>query len=60
MWPALEQSYRLLKPGGHLLLNVANTSSYPIADDALVFAKKLFKHESTLKTSLYAACLKSC
>ena len=49
LWRLIEEAYRILRRGGRLLLNVANTESHPIATDASAFARRLFHREEILQ-----------
>lgn len=42
LFTVLRESYRLLGKRGHLLLNVANTGRYPVADDAELICRRYF------------------
>ena len=48
------QSHRLLRPGGYLLINVADVRPYPIHADTCKFAKKFFRRRSRLKMLMRA------
>ena len=50
--PVIRQSHRVLKRGGYLLLNVADTVDHPIASDAARFAKTHFDHQTTIRLML--------
>jgi SAM-dependent methyltransferase len=48
----LDESVRVLKPGGYLALNVCNVENYSIADDAMRYCSSLLRHESTFRLCL--------
>jgi len=43
----LVASARLLRDGGYLVINVANSGGYPIADDCLTIGRQILKHVAT-------------
>jgi len=40
--PVLAESFRTLRRSGHLVLNIADTATYPVATDALRIAREIF------------------
>lgn len=52
--PILAGSYRVLRPGGRLVVNVANTPTYPIAEDFERAAKRLFRSEASLRLLMHS------
>jgi hypothetical protein len=40
--PVLAESFRTLRRSGHLVLNIADTATYPVATDALRIAREVF------------------
>jgi hypothetical protein len=49
----IESSTRVLKPGGTLVLNVANTARFPIADDICAIAARSLRRRSGLKLMMH-------
>lgn len=52
--PVLRQAYRILKPGGHLALNVADVARYPLAQDAKAIGRSLFGRYRTIRMLMSA------
>lgn len=50
--PVVEESYRLLKPGGHFIVNVANVNGYKLTKNFVELAEAYFEHVVTLKMRL--------
>jgi DNA modification methylase len=44
----ITDSHRILRRGGHLVLNVANTARHPVAGDIAATTQRMFKHRHTL------------
>ncbi len=49
LFRVIEESHRVLRSGGILVLNVANLPGKPIADDASAFARGLFRMRCTVE-----------
>lgn len=47
--PVLSASHRLLRPGGLLIINLADTSRHPIATDMIAMASRLYRKRRVLK-----------
>lgn len=52
--PVIEASHRALKPGGHLVVNVANTTEYAIAHDLEAIARALFGERRILHLLMHS------
>jgi len=52
MVPVVRQSRRVLKKGGHFIVNVANINGYTLSDDMFSVAGEYFRHVRTLKLRL--------
>lgn len=52
MVPVVQQSRRVLKKGGYLVINVANINGYPLSDDMFSIAGEHFSHVTTLNLRL--------
>jgi len=52
--PIAEASYRVLRPGGHLVINVANTPRYPVARDLSAIGDALFGQHHVLKLLMHS------
>jgi tRNA1(Val) A37 N6-methylase TrmN6 len=50
--PVLRECRRVLRPGGHLVVNVADVNGYRLTDDALRLASRHFTHARTLRLRL--------
>lgn len=50
--PVLRECRRVLVPGGHLLINVADVNGYKLTDDTLRLASQYFTHARTLRLRL--------
>lgn len=48
----ITESWRVLKPGGFLVLNVADIYGFALTDDVLRLATQHFKHQCTIKLRL--------
>lgn len=49
LYPVIEESHRIIGPGGFFVINIANCGGNPIARDCLGRAKRLFVHVETIR-----------
>lgn len=50
--PVVEESYRLLKPGGHFIVNVADVNGYKLTENFVQVTEAYFEPVTTLKMRL--------
>jgi hypothetical protein len=54
LYPVLIASHRLLKPGGLLIINLADTSRHPIATDMIAMASRLYRRRRVLQLLMHS------